>query len=246
MNTTPAEATTLASTIADGYAKLQPNRNIHVLMCPPATSIHAAHEVVKSAQGISIGAQNCHQEPKGAFTGELAPQMVKAVGCTHVIIGHSERRQHFGETDELLNNKLKAVINTGLVPIYCVGETLEERQTNKTFDVIQTQMATALADITLESASQLVIAYEPVWAIGTGLAATSDQAQEVHAFIRGLLAERYGALAGSILILYGGSLKPDNADEILSKPDVNGGLIGGAALQADSFLAIIAAAMKVQ
>jgi triosephosphate isomerase len=248
MHTNPTEAASLAKAVADGCINSKPAASIHVLMCAPFTSIYAAAEAVKhvgTAARVSIGAQNCHHEPKGAFTGEIAASMVKSLGCTHVILGHSERRQYAGENDELLNKKLRAAMAAGLVPIYCVGETLEERQTNKTFDVIQTQVTTALAGIDLRSASELVIAYEPVWAIGTGLAATSEQAQEVHAFIRGLLNKRYGALAGDILLLYGGSMKPDNAHELLSKPDVNGGLIGGAALQADSFLSIVNAAIAV-
>jgi triosephosphate isomerase len=248
MHTTLIEATALAKSVADGCIASKPASAIHVLMCAPYTSIHAASEAVKhvgSTARLDIGAQNCHHEPKGAFTGEIAASMVKALGCTHVILGHSERRQYAGENDELLNKKIRAAMAANLVPIYCVGETLEERQTNKTFDIIKTQVTTALAGIDLQHAAELVIAYEPVWAIGTGLAATSEQAQEVHAFIRGLLKERYGSLAANILILYGGSMKPDNAHELLSKPDVNGGLIGGAALQAESFLAIVNAAIAV-
>jgi triosephosphate isomerase (TIM) len=253
MHTTPAEATTLATAVAKGSAAQTTASHanaVHVLMCVPFTSIHAASEAVRepapaSAVSVSIGAQNCHHESKGAFTGEIAASMLKAAGCSHVILGHSERRQYAGETDALLNHKLKAALQAGLVPVYCVGETLEERQTNKTFDVIREQMAAALANITLNTASELVVAYEPVWAIGTGLAATSEQAQEVHAFIRGLLEARYGGLAKDIAILYGGSMKPENAHELLSKLDVNGGLIGGAALQAESFLSIIASAVAV-
>jgi triosephosphate isomerase len=244
MHTTPAESVALALAIADGISKHKPGEEIQVLVCPPATSLYAVAEAVK-ARGVHLGAQNCHHEPKGAFTGDISAAMVKATGCKYVIIGHSERRQYYGETDALLNKKLIAVLKEGLVPIYCVGETLEERQSEATLTVIEKQISTALSGITLDAATQLVIAYEPVWAIGTGLAATSDQAQEVHAFIRSLLAKRYPALAADMLVLYGGSLKPDNAFELLSKPDVNGGLIGGASLQADAFLAIVAAAIQV-
>ncbi len=244
MHTTPADAKTLASAIAEKQMFLKPPHSVQTLICPPYTSIGAALEAV-AGKGILVGAQDCHSEAKGAFTGEIAPNMVKACGCSHVILGHSERRQYFGETNSLLNQKIRAVLNEGLVPIYCVGETLLERKQEQTIAVVRSQLVDGLKDVVLQSASKLVIAYEPVWAIGTGLAATSDQAQEVHAAIRGFLKEIFGAVGEQILILYGGSLKPENAEELLAKPDVNGGLIGGAALQADSFAAIIAAACKL-
>jgi triosephosphate isomerase (TIM) len=244
MHTTPADAKTLASAIAEKQMFLKPPQSVQTLICPPYTSISAALDAV-AGKGILVGAQDCHSESKGAFTGEIAPNMVKACGCSHVILGHSERRQYFGETNSLLNKKIRAVLNEGLVPIYCVGETLIERKQEQTIAVVRSQLVDGLKDVVLQSASKLVIAYEPVWAIGTGLAATSDQAQEVHAAIRGFLKEIFGALGEQILILYGGSLKPENAEELLGKPDVNGGLIGGAALQADSFAAIIAAACKL-
>lgn len=244
MHTTPADARTLAAAIAEKHSSLKPPSSIQTLICPPYLSIYEALETVKGS-GVHVGAQDCHFETKGAFTGEIAPNMVKASGCSHVILGHSERRQYFGETNALLNKKVRAALSEGLIPIYCVGETLAERQEERTLAVVRTQLVDGLKDISLQNASQLVIAYEPVWAIGTGLAATAEQAQEVHAAIRGFLTEILGAVGAEMLILYGGSLKPDNADEILSKPDVNGGLIGGAALQADSFAAIIAAACKI-
>ncbi|MFY7998544.1 MAG: triose-phosphate isomerase [Candidatus Kapaibacteriota bacterium] len=244
MHTTPADAKILASAIAEKQTFLKPPHTVQTLICPPYTSISAALDVV-AGKGILVGAQDCHSEAKGAFTGEIAPNMVKACGCSHVILGHSERRQYFGETNSLLNKKIRAVLNEGLVPIYCVGETLIERKQEQTIAVVRSQLVDGLKDVVLQSASKLVIAYEPVWAIGTGLAATSDQAQEVHAAIRGFLKEIFGAVGEQILILYGGSLKPENAEELLAKPDVNGGLIGGASLQADSFAAIIAAACKL-
>lgn len=244
MHTTPADAKILASAIAEKQTFLKPPHSVQTLICPPYTSISAALDVV-AGKGILVGAQDCHSEAKGAFTGEIAPNMVKACGCSHVILGHSERRQYFGETNSLLNKKIRAVLNEGLVPIYCVGETLIERKQEQTIAVVRSQLVDGLKDVVLQSASKLVIAYEPVWAIGTGLAATSDQAQEVHAAIRGFLKEIFGAVGEQILILYGGSLKPENAEELLAKPDVNGGLIGGASLQADSFAAIIAAACKL-
>lgn len=244
MHTTPAEATTLGKAIAERHHALKPSARVQTLVCPPYTSIHATLESVQGS-GVLVGAQNCHFEPKGAFTGEIAPNMLKAIGCTHVIIGHSERRQYFSETNALLNKKVKAALHESIVPIYCVGETLTERQQDQTINVVRAQLIDGLLDVTLQSASQLVIAYEPVWAIGTGLSATAEQAQEVHAAIRGLLKELFPNTGADIFILYGGSLKPENADEILSKPDVNGGLIGGAALQADSFAAIVAAAANL-
>ncbi|MCU0426913.1 MAG: triose-phosphate isomerase [Candidatus Kapabacteria bacterium] len=244
MYTTPPEATTLASAIAEKQQFLSPPSSVQTLICPPYTSIYAAVEAVKGS-GVRVGAQDCHTENKGAFTGEIAPAMVKASGCSHVIVGHSERRQYFSETNALLNKKILAALNEGLVPIYCVGETLIERKQEQTIAVVRSQLVDGLKDVSLKSADQLVIAYEPVWAIGTGLAATSDQAQEVHAAIRGFLKEILGAHGAETLILYGGSLKPENAEEILAKPDVGGGLIGGASLQEDSFAAIIAMACKL-
>lgn len=244
MHTSPTDATSLGNALATQYKALKPPQRVQTLICPPYTSIYAALESVKGT-GINVGAQNCHFEPKGAFTGEIAPNMLKSIGCTHVIIGHSERRQYFSETNALLNKKIKATISEGIVPIYCVGETLTERQQDQTIGVVRNQLFDGLMEISLQSASQLVIAYEPVWAIGTGLSATAEQAQEVHAAIRGFMKDMFPNVGKDILILYGGSLKPENADEILSKPDVNGGLIGGAALQADSFMAIVATASKL-
>lgn len=244
MYTTPAEAKALASAIAEKQRFLNPPASVETLICPPYTSIYAAVEAVQGTS-VRVGAQDCHTEKKGAYTGEIAPAMVKASGCSHVILGHSERRQYFGESNALLNKKIHAAMGEGLMPIYCVGETLIERKQEQTIAVVRSQLTDGLKDISIENASQLVVAYEPVWAIGTGLAATADQAQEVHAAIRGFLKEILGPVGADVLILYGGSLKPENADEILAKPDVNGGLIGGASLQADSFAAIIATACNL-
>ena len=244
MHTTPPEATTLAAAIAEKQVFLKPPQSVQTLICPPYTSIDAAIKAVEG-KGVRVGAQDCHSEAKGAFTGEIAPNMIKALGCSHVILGHSERRQYFGETNALLNKKVRAALAEGLVPIYCVGETLIERKQEQTISVVRSQLVDGLQDVALHHSGQFVIAYEPVWAIGTGLAATSDQAQEVHAAIRGFLKEILGTQGSEVLILYGGSLKPENAEEILGKPDVNGGLIGGASLQADSFATIIAAACKL-
>jgi triosephosphate isomerase (TIM) len=246
MHTTPSEAITLAKAIAEKHSFMKPPTSVQTVICPPYTSIHAALESVKSVQGarIAIGAQDCHHEPKGAFTGAIAPGMLRASGCTHVLVGHSERRQYFGETNVLMGKKIRAAITEGLVPIYCIGETLIERQQERTLEVVRKQLTEGLQGLNLQSAAQIVIAYEPVWAIGTGLAASAEQAQEIHAAVRGFMKDILPQGA-DIPVLYGGSLKPENAEEILSKPDVHGGLIGGAALQADSFAAIIAAASKL-
>lgn len=247
MHTTPDEAATLARGIAESCAALSLPTSVQALVCPPFTNLDrvlgVTHDV---ASEVMVGAQNCHQEHKGAFTGEVSAQMLKAMGCNHVILGHSERRQYFGETDDLIGKKIVAALQSGLTPLYCVGETLNERQSGATFTVLRQQMTTALAGVSLSDTQEIVVAYEPVWAIGTGLAATSEQAQEAHLFIRGVLRELYGNRAESINIVYGGSLKPDNALELLGKPDVNGGLIGGASLQVDSFMEIIRAALALQ
>ncbi len=191
-------------------------------------------------RGYSLAAQDCHWEEKGAFTGEISPVMLKDVGCEYVIVGHSERRQLFGETDETVRLKAAAVFEAGMVPVVCVGEVLDQREQGKTFEVVGSQLEGALNGLTRDQAERLVIAYEPVWAIGTGRTATPEQAQEVHAFIR----ERIGILFNKevekkIRILYGGSVKPDNIDALMAKPDIDGALVGGASLEAGSFKRII-------
>ncbi|MCS6809139.1 MAG: triose-phosphate isomerase [Bacteroidota bacterium] len=241
MYTTPVEAATLASAILEQHERLQPPHSVKTIICPPYTSLYAAREVIAGTR-ICLGAQNCHYENKGAFTGEVAPMMLKASGCSYVILGHSERRQYCGETNALVNKKIHGALRDGLIPIYCVGETLIERQNNQTLDIIRVQLVDGLKDVSLHSAEQLVIAYEPVWAIGTGLAATPSQAQEVHSAIRAILSEVWKEYGARVRILYGGSLKPENAEEIFTMPDVDGGLIGGASLQAESFGAILAVA----
>jgi triosephosphate isomerase len=215
-----------------------------VLICPPYTALEQVVEVVKGGS-IAVGAQNMHWESKGAFTGEIAPGMLADLGVKYVIIGHSERRQYFAETDETVNKKMKAAIVAGLAPIVCIGETLAEREANKTLSVIGTQIKAGMAGLTKEQAGKIVIAYEPVWAIGTGKTATSSQAQEVHAFIRKLFAEMNGAeAAASVRILYGGSMKPDNVSELMGQPDIDGGLVGGASLEVESFTKIVKYAAK--
>ena len=212
-----------------------------VAVCPTALALAA---VVKAAAGsqLGVGGQNCHWEERGAFTGELSASLLKAAGAKYVILGHSERRQYFGETDQTVNKRLKAVLAQGLVPIVCIGETLAERDGGKLEEVLSRQLKGALDGFTAEQLKSLVVAYEPVWAIGTGRTATTAQAQEAHAFVRGVLRSCVGALADDVRLQYGGSVKADNAKELLSQPDVDGALVGGASLKAADFSAIIAAA----
>ncbi len=239
MNVKPSETAALVKAIAEAVKDVQ---NVDVVCCTPAIDVPAA---VAACKGTNVhpGAENVHWEQSGAYTGEISTGMLLDAGAEYVIVGHSERRQYFGETDETVNKRARAAIAAGLVAIVCVGETLEERDAGKLVEVIERQMKTGLKDVTAADCAKLVIAYEPVWAIGTGRTATPDQAQEVHALIRKTLAGLVGAEAAeTVRIQYGGSMKPGNAAELLAKPDIDGGLIGGAALKADSFAAIIAAA----
>lgn len=239
MNTDLVTARSLARDVVEAVG--DPG-DVRVVVCPPYISLHDVSEVVRNTP-VDLGAQNVHQEESGAFTGEVSAAMLRSVGCRFVIIGHSERRQYFGESEQTVNAKIKQARAHDLRPIVCVGETLEERKSNRAQDVVGSQLEGALAGITVESPEELTIAYEPVWAIGTGETATPEQAQEMHAFIRDRLAETYGASkARQIEILYGGSVKPDNAAELFEKGDVDGGLIGGASLKAEDFAAIVAAA----
>ena len=239
MNTDRAAGVELAKGIA---AAIADDSSVEVLVAPPSPYLSAIGEAIKGS-GVQLGAQNAHFESSGAFTGEVAPEMLLDVGCRYVILGHSERRQIFGETDELINKKVAAAISRGLGVILCLGETLEERDANRTDQVLKTQLAGCLAGRSAEELKDLVIAYEPVWAIGTGRNATPDQAQAAHAFIRNWLTEEFGGEIGErTRIQYGGSVKPDNAAELLSQTDVDGALVGGASLKVDSFVAIIRAA----
>ena len=218
---------------------------IDVVLCPAFTALSEVAEVLIET-GIGLGAQNIYWQEEGAFTGEVSPLMLKDAGCQYVIIGHSERRQFFGETNITVNNKIKAALKVGLTPIICVGENLQERESNNTFKVIENHLKGGLVDISAEDLLKSVIAYEPVWAIGTGKTATPEQAQEVHKFIRDLLRKMYGEeVASSIRIQYGGSVKPENIAELISKPDVDGALVGGASLKVDSFSAIVIKASEV-
>ncbi|MDO8445977.1 MAG: triose-phosphate isomerase [Deltaproteobacteria bacterium] len=209
-----------------------------IVIAPPFTALSSvSHALIGS--NMTLAAQNLFWEGKGAFTGEISAEMILDSGCDYVIIGHSERRQFFAETDDSVNRKVKAALAGGLIPIVCVGETLAEREAGETFPVIERQLTNGLNDVRLSSSEDLVIAYEPVWAIGTGRTATPSQAQEVHAYIRGLLKNLLGEAAGDIRVLYGGSVKPENIDELMTEPDIDGALVGGASLKADSFARIV-------
>ncbi len=233
MHKLTGEARQLASDLKSRLSNLDPA--VRVVLCPPFTALPAVSSAITGTR-MFLGAQNTHWEEKGAFTGEVAPAMLKDVGCTYVIIGHSERRQYFGETDESVNKKVLAALKAGLKLIVCVGETESQRDKGETEAVVVRQIRHGLAGLSRDQMASVTVAYEPVWAIGTGKNATPQQAQEVHALIRNLIAEMFDrSVASALCILYGGSLKPDNADELLTQPDVNGGLIGGASLVADSF-----------
>lgn len=237
MNKTASEA---AALIEEIKAELEGVTGVEVVVCPPAIALKDAAAAVKGS-AIGLGAQNVHWEANGAFTGEISAAMLKDLGVKYVIIGHSERRQYFGETNETVHKRTKAALAAGLIPLVCVGETLEERDSGQMESVVVNQIREGLADLG-DDLAKIVVAYEPVWAIGTGRTASPAQAQEAHALIRRTLAEiSSGDMANTVRIQYGGSMKPDNAVELLSQPDIDGGLIGGAALQAASFAAIVKA-----
>lgn len=235
MNTMPAEGVELAKAVA--AKRHEAGSNVELIVCPPFTHLSEVVKVTRGT-GVAVGAQNCAAEEKGAYTGEVSAAMLASLGVEYVILGHSERREYYGETSETLNRKMAMAYANKLVPIYCVGEKLAEREAGKHFDVVGAQLREVVFNLTTEQFAHLIVAYEPVWAIGTGKTATSEQAEEIHAFIRKILAEKFGEAAENTPILYGGSCKPSNAPELFAKPDVDGGLIGGAALDADSFLGI--------
>ena len=235
MRTTVGEAKELAASLI----KKPVPQGREVMVAPPMTALAAVGEVLKDS-GVKLGSQNICWEPQGAFTGEISPTMLQDVGGAMAIIGHSERRAIFGEDDGLINQRLRGAQAHGIVPILCIGETLAQREADATLTVLEGQLRAGLKDVSLTSGADLVIAYEPVWAIGTGKTASSAQAQEVHAFVRGLLATLFEKdIAQQIRILYGGSVNPANVDELMAENDIDGALVGGAALQADSFLRII-------
>ena len=223
--------------------QLPKSDQVEVAICPPSVYLQEIGAALRGSR-IALGAQNMYHEKEGAFTGELSGAMLRDVGCSHVILGHSERRQFFGETDKSVNQKVVAALAIGLTPIVCVGETLAEREAGKTDSVIDAQCRGSLAALQPEQAAKLVIAYEPVWAIGTGKTATPEQAEQVHAHIRALLVQLFGqATADGLRIQYGGSVKADNAAELLRQPNIDGALVGGASLKADGFAAIVKAAV---
>ena len=239
MNNDLSGTVALISEIKNNYEAAE---NVKVIVSPPFTSLETAGELLKNSE-IGLCAQNMHYEDSGAYTGEISGNMLKSVGCEYVILGHSERRTIFKESDETINKKIRKALEIGLKPIFCIGETLEERESNITRKVVEKQIRDGLKDILESNLRDLIIAYEPVWAIGTGKTATPEQAQEVHNFIRNLIAELFSSnLAENLIIQYGGSVKPENAAELLGQPDIDGALVGGACLKADSFIGIIKSA----
>ena len=241
MNKTTLESIDLANLVKRSLFNME---EVEVVLCPPFTSLSEVSEALTDTN-IKLGAQDVYWEKEGAFTGEVSAAMLKEVGCEYCIIGHSERRQFFGETNETVNKKAKALLKEGIRPIVCVGEKLEERKAGKTFDIIKDHVENSLKGLTKEEMSDVVIAYEPVWAIGTGVNATKEQAEEAQKYIRGLLKKIFGEdVAASVRIQYGGSVKPDNIKELIREPDVDGALVGGASLKADSFIEIVKNSIK--
>jgi len=233
---TGPEAEATARGLADLVGQ---NTSVDIMIAPPFTALSQVASALE-ASPISLGAQNLYWETEGAYTGEISPGMLKAAGCTYAIIGHSERRQYFGESDEGVNRKTKAALQMGLKPVVCIGETESEREADKTFSVLDKQVRLGLEGLPLCAPEDIVVAYEPVWAIGTGKTASKDQAQEAHAFIREQVEKALGTeLAAGIRILYGGSVKPDNVSELMAMPDIDGALVGGASLKPEIFAEII-------
>ena len=240
MNKTTGEAVELVDAIKSRVGDV---KDVDVVVCPPFTALPTVVDAVKGTS-IGVGSQNVHWEESGAFTGEIAPSMLCDLNVEYAIIGHSERRQYFGETDETVNSRLKAALSAGLKPIVCIGETLEQREDGSTESVIRTQIENGLADLTPEDMQKTILAYEPVWAIGTGKTATPEQAQSIHAFIRDLLQNKFGDVAEGVVIQYGGSVKPANAKELLGQKDIDGALVGGASLKPDAFAEIVQCASE--
>ncbi len=239
MNTTLQEGVKLAEDVNEALKNV--DAKCDVVICVPFTHLASVNAVIDPAK-LGLGAENCADHVKGAYTGEISAPMVASTGATYVILGHSERRQYYGETSETLKEKVNLALANNLTPIFCIGEVLEQRENGSYLEVVKSQIEEALFELSAEDFSKLILAYEPVWAIGTGKTATDDQAQEMHAFIRGVIADKYGKeVADNTSILYGGSCKPSNAKALFAKPDVDGGLIGGAALEAESFMGIVTA-----
>jgi triosephosphate isomerase len=235
MNTTLEQGIELAKAVNDKVA----GNDVTVILCTPFVHLAEAGKLINK-EALFLGAQNCADKESGAYTGEVSVAMIRSAGASYVIIGHSERRAYYGETNEILANKVKLALKEGLTPIFCIGEVLEEREAGRHFDVVKTQLNEGLFDLSEADFGKLVLAYEPVWAIGTGKTASPDQAQEMHKVIRDHIAGKYGQqTADNTSILYGGSCKPDNASDLFANPDVDGGLIGGASLKADDFMGIV-------
>ncbi len=240
LNKTPDEAETLARCVVDAVSGIT---GVDVAICPPFPALERVASAVRGT-AIGLGAQNMYWASEGAFTGEVSAPMLLTCGCEYVILGHSERRQFFGETDETVNRRLKTALRAGLKPIVCLGESLDERQADRTEQVVEAQMRGALNGLSADDVQGITLAYEPVWAIGTGLTATSEQAEAVHGFLRQVLARLYrDEVAQAVRIQYGGSVKPDNAAALFDQDNIDGGLIGGASLEADAFAAIVKAAV---
>jgi len=243
MNKTSADAADLVKGI---LLEIGDSNDVGVVVCPPFTSMETCAKELSEVANVQLGAQNMSEHSEGAYTGEISATMLRHLYVGYVILGHSERREYFGESDDLVNRKVLAALENSLKPILCVGETLDQREAGNTLEVVSTQVKKGLEGVAANKAEQVVVAYEPVWAIGTGKTATPEMAQEVHAKIRDILAVQFGeAAAGKIRILYGGSMKPANADELLVQPDIDGGLIGGASLDAKSFAKLVESASKV-
>jgi triosephosphate isomerase (TIM) len=242
MHKTAAEAAALAAEVRDGLGDAA--GKVQVAVAPPFTALHAVAQVLAHGGPVELAAQDVHWEAQGAFTGEISAAMLADACCTHCIVGHSERRQLFGENDEAVRKKVGALLAARIRPIVCVGETLAEREANRTLEVVDRQARHGLAGLSAEQLGHVTVAYEPVWAIGTGKTATTAQAQEVHAAIRKILRELGGSVGDAIRIQYGGSVKPENARELMEQPDVDGALVGGASLKAKDFLAIVKGALR--
>ncbi len=239
MNTTLQEGIQLASEVNDALKGVE--TKCDVIICVPFTHLASIHGVIDQNK-LGLGAENCADHLKGAYTGEVSAPMVASTGATYVILGHSERRQYYGETSETLREKVKLALAENLTPIFCIGEVLEERENGSYLEVVKKQIEEALFDLSADDFGKLILAYEPVWAIGTGKTATDDQAEEMHAHIRSIIADKYGKeVAENTSILYGGSCKPSNAKQLFAKPNVDGGLIGGASLKAEDFMGIVTA-----
>ena len=242
MNKTVPESEEFSRELKNATARF---KKVGILICPAFVALKSVSDTIHGSN-VNLGAQNMHFEESGAFTGDVSTSMLESAGCTHVIIGHSERRHVFGETDDMLNKKLKKAIASTLTPIFCVGEKIEDRKADRTEHLVGEQIEKGFAGVSADQAQKVVIAYEPVWAIGTGETATPQQAEDVHAFIRKQLAEMYGReVADKIIIQYGGSVKPSNANDLLSQENIDGALIGGASLKLDSFVEIIEIAEKI-